>query len=112
MSLSDIALSKLLIVYDSISGNTEKLAKFIADGARKKLSNVTIKNVNEVVEQDFIEADAIAFGCPTYNRDLIPSVKKFFETKVVKVKGRLKGKVGAAFGSYGWSGARAPFRLQ
>ena len=96
-------MRKLLIIYNSISGNTEKMAKFIAEGASKKLSSVTIKNVEEVVEKDLVDAEAIAFGCPTYNRDLISGMKEFFEVKLVKVKGSLRGKVGVAFGAYGWS---------
>jgi flavorubredoxin len=94
----------LLIIYDSISGNTEKMANFIAEGAQKKFSNVYVKKVNEVVEEDLVKANIIAFGCPTYNRDLTSGMKSFFETKVVKVKNKLRGKMGVAFGAYGWSG--------
>jgi flavorubredoxin len=96
-------MSKLLVVYDSISGNTERMAKFIMEGANRKLSKVILKNVEDVVEQDLIDADAIAFGCPTYNRGLTSGMKEFFEVKLVKVKGKLRGKMGIAFGAYGWS---------
>lgn len=95
-------MGKLLIVYDSISGNTERMAKFIAEGARKKLTDVTVKKVDEIFEKDLVEADAIAFGCPTYHRGLTSTMKSFFETRVVKVKNSLKDKVGTAFGAYGW----------
>ena len=96
-------LKRLLILYDSISGNTERMAKFIAEGAQNKNLQVVIKKIKESSEQDLIEADAIAFGCPTYNRDLTSNTKKFFETEIAKIKKHLKGKIGAAFGSYGWS---------
>ncbi|MCW4033200.1 MAG: flavodoxin domain-containing protein [Candidatus Bathyarchaeota archaeon] len=96
-------MRKLLVVYDSISGNTERMAKFMMEGANRKLSKVILKNVEDVVEQDLIDADAIAFGCPTYNRDLTSGMKDFFEVKVAKVKGKLRGKIGIAFGAYGWS---------
>ncbi len=94
----------LLIIYDSISGNTEKIAHFIAEGAQKKISDVTVKKVDEVGESDLTEADVIAFGCPTYNRDLTLGMKNFYETQVVKAKNNMKGKVGVAFGAFGWSG--------
>jgi flavorubredoxin len=43
----------------------------------------------------------VVLGAPTYHHDLIASMKTFlFEME----KADLKGKVGAAFGSYGWSG--------
>jgi flavorubredoxin len=94
----------ILIVYDSISGNTEKMAKFIAEGASTKKRNVVMKKVTEVTDQDLIDAKVLVFGCPSYNRDLTLNMKKFFETTISKLKKKLKGKVGVAFGAYGWSG--------
>jgi len=45
--------------------------------------------------------DAVVLGCPTYHHDMIGTMKTFL-FKMKKVD--LKGKVGAAFGAYGWSG--------
>jgi flavorubredoxin len=50
---------------------------------------------------DLRDVDVVILGSPTYHRDMIGSMKTFlFEME----KADLKGKVGAAFGSYGWSG--------
>lgn len=47
------------------------------------------------------DVDAVVLGAPTYHHDLISPMKTFlFEME----KADLKGKIGAAFGSYGWSG--------
>jgi flavorubredoxin len=97
-------MRRLLIVYDSISGNTQRMANLIAQGVQKKISNVIVTRITEAAEKDFKEADAIVFGCPTYNRGLTSDMKIYFEKEVVKLKAHLKGKIGSAFGAYGWSG--------
>ncbi len=97
-------MRKLLIIYDSISGNTQRMTKFISEGAQKKRAHVLVKQVKDIIDDDLKSADIIAFGCPTYNRDLTSDMKYFFETNIVNVKKDLKGKVGIAFGAYGWSG--------
>jgi flavorubredoxin len=47
--------------------------------------------------------DAIMVGVPTYHHDMTVDIKTLFEMVAAK-NISLKGKVGAAFGSYGWSG--------
>ncbi|MEM1540568.1 MAG: NAD(P)H-dependent oxidoreductase, partial [Candidatus Bathyarchaeia archaeon] len=49
------------------------------------------------------EFDAIIVGTPTYHHDTTVDIKMLFEEAAAK-NINLKGKVGAAFGSYGWSG--------
>ena len=51
---------------------------------------------------DLIEAaDALAFGSPTINGDAVKPVWDLLSSLAVV---NLKGKIGAAFGSFGWSG--------
>jgi len=47
--------------------------------------------------------DAILVGVPTYHHDMTVDIKSLFEEAAEK-RISLKGKIGAAFGSYGWSG--------
>jgi flavorubredoxin len=62
---------------------------------------VLSKRTAEVKADDLAGIDAVVLGAPTYHHDLISSMKTFlFEME----KADLKGKIGAAFGSYGWSG--------
>jgi flavodoxin I len=55
---------KALVVYDSIFGNTEKIALAIAAGMETG-SEVKVKKIREVSRPDFIEADWVVMGSPT-----------------------------------------------
>jgi flavodoxin I len=93
---------KLLIVYYSQTGNTEKMAKAVEEGAKAVVGvNVELKYFAR--PEELAEADAIIFGMPTYYHDIGIDMKNLLEG-VSKEEIDLKGKVGAAFGSYGWSG--------
>jgi flavorubredoxin len=99
---------KLLIFYYSQTGNTGKMAKAIAEGA-KAVPGVDVEVKYFTKPEDLAEAEAIILGMPTYHHDIGMDMKRLLEE--VAVKGiNLKGKVGAAFGSYGWSG-EAPHML-
>lgn len=101
---------KLLILYYSQTGNTEMMAQAVAEGA-KSVSGVNVELVYYAKVEDLANADAIIFGAPTYYHDFSMDVKKLLEE--VAAKGiRLKGKIGAAFGSYGWSGEASSLLLE
>lgn len=92
----------LLIVYYSQTGNTEKMARAVEEGAKSVVGvNVELKYFART--EDLAEADAIILGMPTYYHDMSIDMKHLLEA-VAKEEIDLKGKVGAAFGSYGWSG--------
>jgi len=94
-------MSKAIIVYDSRSGNTEMMANAIEEGVKEAGIKVLSKRAINATAEDLADVDAVVLGAPTYHKDLIQSMKTFlFEME----KANLKGKVGAAFGSYGWSG--------
>jgi flavodoxin I len=94
-------MSKAIIIYDSRSGNTEMMAKAIEEGMKEAGIEVLSKRAINANAEDLSDVDAVVLGAPTYHKDLIQSMKTFlFEME----KADLKGKVGAAFGSYGWSG--------
>ncbi len=97
-------MAKLAIIYGTGFGNTGIMAKAIEEGARSAGMDVTIKKVEEASLADVEKADAIAIGSPTYKGAGMPTVIKFVEALA---KPHLKGKVGVAFGSYGWSGEAA-----
>jgi len=94
-------MSKAIIIYDTRSGNTRLMAEAIEEGMKKSGVEVLSKKTMSAEAEDLAEVDAVALGSPTYHHDMISSMKTFlFEME----KAELKGKVGAAFGSYGWSG--------
>lgn len=93
---------KLLIVYYSQTGNTEKMARAVEEGAKSVVGiNVEVKYF--VRPEELAEADALILGMPTYYHDIGIDMKNLLEG-AAKEEIDLKGKVGAAFGSYGWSG--------
>jgi flavorubredoxin len=92
---------KLAIIYGTGFGNTGLMAKGIEEGAKSAGLEVLIRKIDEVSTGDVEKADAIAIGLATYKGAGMPTVIKYVES-LAKVP--LKGKVGTAFGSYGWSG--------
>jgi len=103
-------LSKILVLYYSQSGNTEKMAKAVAEGAQNA-GNPNVELSYHVEAEELAAFDAILMGAPTYYHDMPIDMKKLFEEAAVK-NINLKGKVGAAFGSYGWSGEAPKFLLE
>jgi flavorubredoxin len=95
-------LSKILILYYSRTGNTERMAQAVAEGART-IKGTSVELTFHAEPEDLPVFDAIIVGDPTYHHDMTLDVKNLFEEAAVK-KIDLKGKVGGSFGSYGWSG--------
>jgi NAD(P)H dehydrogenase (quinone) len=94
-------MARILIVYDSRTRNTEKMAHAVAEGA-KKVTNVkvTVKKVDETSLQDLTRADGIIMGSPTYYGQMSGKLKELID-ETFKIHGKLEGKVGAAFTSSG-----------
>lgn len=94
-------ISKISIIYDSRTGNTEEMAQAIAEGA-KSVEDVNV-NIHKVGEnfslEEIAEADAVIFGSPTHYNDVTIAMRKFLESLE---KLDLKDKIGAAFGSFGF----------
>ncbi|MFZ2500244.1 MAG: flavodoxin domain-containing protein [Methanosarcina sp.] len=93
---------KAIVVYLSTSGNTKAMAEAIANGIESK--NVDVKAVSfyDVKLEDLNEADAIAVGSSTFYYKMLAPMEKFMNETLASTNP--KGKIGAAFGSYGWSG--------
>ena len=95
-------LLKLFILYYSQTGNTRAMARAVEEGA-KMVVGVKVEVKYFAKPEELAEADAIILGVPTYHHDISMDMKKLLEEIAVK-EISLKDKVGAAFGSYGWSG--------
>ncbi|MEM1579248.1 MAG: FprA family A-type flavoprotein [Archaeoglobaceae archaeon] len=96
--------NKVVVVYDTMWGSTEKLARAIADGAAKnanvRLFNIRKDSWTEIVAE-ILEAKAVAIGSPTIHNSIFPPVAGFLSyLKSLKPK----NKKALAFGSYGWNG--------
>ena len=101
----------ILVVYDSGTGNTEKMAFAVAEGAKEvEGAKVTVKRADKTKLEDLLKADAIIAGSPTYYGQMSSKIKALFD-KSVEVHGELEGKVGAAFTSSGGTATGAETTL-
>jgi NAD(P)H dehydrogenase (quinone) len=96
---------KGLVVYDSKTGNTEKMAIAIGRGMEKAGLDVKVKKVEDADMDDLVNADAIAFGSPTYFANMTSNMKEFIDKSVEIYPNQLRNKVGAAFTSWAGIGA-------
>ena len=96
----------LVVFYISAYGNTRRMAEALAAGAETiggvRVSLYDLEGGESGIFTDLIEeADGLAFGSPTINAD---AVKPIWDVLSSLTTVNVKGKLGAAFGSYGWSG--------
>jgi flavorubredoxin len=96
----------LLVFYLSAYGNTRRMAEAVKDGAETAQGvRVSLYDLEGVEASSFIdlieEADGCAIGSPTINGD---GVKPVWDLLSSLTAIAVAGKLGAAFGSYGWSG--------
>jgi flavodoxin I len=94
-------MTKILVLYYSQTQNTEKMAEAVAEGAKNGNAEVELSYFVEA--EDLGKYDAIIVGVPTYHHDMPQEMKSLFEDAAAK-RVNLKGKIGASFGSFGWSG--------
>ncbi len=85
---------KTAVIYWSGTGNTEAMAKAVAEGAGAELFTVSEFSGNV---DDY---DAVAFGCPAMGAEMLEEDE--FEPFFTEIEGRLSGKKVGLFGSYGW----------
>ncbi|MCW3995540.1 MAG: flavodoxin domain-containing protein [Candidatus Bathyarchaeota archaeon] len=95
-------MKKLLILYYSRSGNTERMAQAIAAGVQS-YPEVEVDLNYHIDASELKNYDAILIGAPTYHHDIPLDFKVLFE-EAASLRINLKGKIGSAFGSFGWSG--------
>ena len=101
----DIDEKSVVIIYDTMWGSTEKIAKALAKeishrGIPVKRFKLTTADYSDVITEA-MKAKAIIIGSPTLNNGLFPTVAEYLSYQ----RGlKPMNKVGIAFGSYGWSG--------
>lgn len=101
-------MAKVFIIYDSRTGNTASMASAIAEGARSEGAEVSVHKLGEKFPLEGLSgADALLVGSPTHYSSTTSEMRHFLESvDELRKAGKLnlKGKRGAGFGSYGWSG--------
>lgn len=102
-------LAKAVVVYDTMWESTRKMAEKIRSSMADEGILADICHVRKVEQSEImteaLEAAAIVVGSPTINNQMFPTIAKF----LCYLKGlKPQNKIGAAFGSYGWSGEGVP----
>jgi len=92
-------MPKTLVVYDSETGNTEKMAKAIGDGIREAGLDVQLKKVENTSLADLVAADALVLGSPTYFCTMSHKMKALIDESNKIYPDKLQNKIGAAFTS-------------
>ncbi|MGC9523601.1 MAG: flavodoxin family protein [Anaerolineae bacterium] len=97
-------MAHVIVTYFSKSGHTKALAEAVAEGVIS-VEGVTgaLKPVEEMTNDDWLAADGIIVGSPTYFGQMAAEVKAMFD-ETVRIYGKLEGKVGAAFTTSGGAG--------
>lgn len=96
---------KVVVVYETMWGATETMARNIAQGiidagVSVKLFDITQSDRTEVMKE-MLDAKAYIIGSSTHDNDMLTTIAGFLEfLKGLKPKNR----IAAVFGSYGWAG--------
>jgi len=96
---------KILVIYDTMWGSTEKMAKailkgLIEEGVDARLLHLRSNHRSDIIEE-MLEAKGVLLGSPTLNNGMFPTMGDF----LTYMRGlRPKGKIFGLFGSHGWGG--------
>ena len=95
-------MAKVLVVYATRTGETRQIGELIGEGIRFGGHQADVVDVKEIKKEADLEGyDAYVFGSSTYHGEMLQAMKTFL---FLTENANLEGKVGGAFGSYGWSG--------
>ena len=98
-------INKVVVIYESMYGATEKMARKIVEGITDsgvsvKLFDVATSDRTEVIKE-MLDAKGYIFGSSTHDNNMLPSIAGFLEF----VKGlKPKNRFACVFGSFGWAG--------
>jgi flavodoxin short chain len=94
-------MKNISIIYWSGTGNTEKMALALADGARIEDNSVKVLEVGKASKNDVLNADAVALGCPSMGAEVLEEeeMEPFVQSLETE---NLKSKPMVLFGSYDW----------
>ena len=93
-------MSRMAVIYWSMTGNTEAMANAIAEGAAGAGAEVDVKQVCDTTVDEALGYGLLALGCPAMGAEVLEEAE--FEPFFTELEGRLGGKKVALFGSYDW----------
>jgi len=100
------ATNNVLVLYDSRSGNTAKMAELVAEGASAIPGiEVRVRSIDEATAEDVVWCDGLAVGSPTNMGLLSWKMKRFWDETMMDHWMKVDGKIACAFSSSGgWGG--------
>jgi NAD(P)H dehydrogenase (quinone) len=105
-------MGKVLVLYYSKDGSTEKMANYVAEGvAQIPEIEVRLKSINQANREDLHWCDGLALGSPTHLGTVAAEMKKFWEDLLPEWQ-KVDGKIGCAFSSQGGWGGGAELTCQ
>ncbi|MHA1935801.1 MAG: flavodoxin family protein [Candidatus Thorarchaeota archaeon] len=87
-------MTKALIVYDSLFGNTKTVAEYLAKGIEESGIEVDCMHINDIETEQIVEYDFLAIGGPTHMINVSKPMKSFLD-KLSSID--LRGKSGFSF---------------
>jgi NAD(P)H dehydrogenase (quinone) len=106
-------MNKILVLYDSLSGNTAKMARLVGEGAGSIDGiEVRVLSVDEATAEDVVWCDGLAVGSPTNMGLLSWKMKRFWDEKMAAQWMQVDGKIACAFSSSGGWGGGAEMTCQ
>lgn len=91
---------KISVIYWSGTGNTEKMAEYVAEGAKSGGADVALMTVSEA-DAGVLDSDVLLFGCPAMGAEELEETE--FEPFFAAIEPGLKGRRIGLFGSYEWA---------
>ena len=82
-------MSDIYVVYFSSTGNTEEMAKHVADGIERKGGNPVLTEIGSADPDHLKEASAFALGCPACGAE---ELDESMESLIEEISGSLEGK--------------------
>ena len=97
-------MSKVLILYHSLSGNTEAMAKAVQEGAAWAGAETILKKAVDADADDLMNCDTVVMGTANYFSYEAGMMKDFFDRTFFTLRGNVDNKPYAVFGSFGGGG--------
>lgn len=99
-------MNKILVLFDSASGNTMRMAALVAEGAQRIAgTEVRLLSVDDAAADDVIWCDGLAVGSPTNMGILSWKMKRFWDVAMMDHWSKIDGKIACAFSSAArWGG--------
>ncbi len=89
-------MPKILVIYHSRTGNTEKMAELIREGIESEEVEAVCQKAADTEPGELLDYDGVIIGSPTYYGTMAWEVKKLLDGSV-SFHGGLQGKIAGAF---------------